>query len=176
MLPASLSPGLAVTAATGSAAAAFLQSLIHETRQVRETLVHGDYSPKNILLCGPRMVLLDHEVVHWGDPAFDLGFSLTHFLSKAHYLPAHHTAFAEAAHRYEQTYRQVLGPVAWQNGLSQRAVRHTLGCLLARAAGRSPLEYLDASQRARQRDAVVPLMQNLPQSIDALIDAFLARL
>jgi hypothetical protein len=60
--------------------------------------------------------------------------------------------------------------------LEARAVRHTLGCLLARVAGRSPLEYLDASQRAAQREAVLPLMQDPPRSIDALIDAFLKRL
>ena len=34
--------------------------------------------------------------------------------------------------------------------MEPRAVRHTLGCLLARVAGRSPLEYLDEPQRARQ--------------------------
>jgi hypothetical protein len=38
------------------------------------------------------------------------------------------------------------------------------------------LEYLDASQRSAQREAVLPLMQDPPRSIDALIDAFLTRL
>jgi len=42
-------------------------------------VVHGDFSPKNILVRNHGLVLLDHEVIHWGDPAFDLGFSLTHF-------------------------------------------------------------------------------------------------
>lgn len=171
-----LEPYYAFTAAKTPAAAAFLQELIRETRLVRDTLVHGDFSPKNILLQGPRMVLLDHEVVHWGDAAFDLGFSLTHLLSKAHALREQRDALAHAASRYWQTYRQVLGPLPWLDGLEARAVRHTLGCLLARVAGRSPLEYLDASQRAAQREAVLPLMQDPPRSIDALIDAFLKRL
>ncbi len=59
--------------------------------------MHGDYSPKNILIHKDRLVLLDHEVIHFGDPAFDLGFSMTHFLSKAHHLPAQRREFASAA-------------------------------------------------------------------------------
>ena len=43
-------------------------------------LVHGDYSPKNVLLHEDRLVLLDYEVIHFGDPAFDIGFSLAHLL------------------------------------------------------------------------------------------------
>jgi aminoglycoside phosphotransferase (APT) family kinase protein len=171
-----LEPYYAFTAAQAPAAAPFLHGLIRETRLRGDTLVHGDFSPKNILLQGPRMVLLDHEVVHWGDAAFDLGFSLTHLLSKAHYLRRQRDAFAHAARRYWQTYRAAIGQVPWLDGLEGRAVRHTLGCLLARVAGRSPLEYLDRAQRDVQREAVVPLMQDPPPSIDALIDAFLARL
>ena len=42
-------------------------------------LVHGDYSPKNALLQVGKLIILDFEVMHFGDPAFDLGFALTHF-------------------------------------------------------------------------------------------------
>ena len=41
---------------------------------------------------------------------------------------------------------------AWAADLETRAVRHTLACLLARVVGRSPLEYLDAAERSRQRE------------------------
>ena len=41
--------------------------------------------------------LLDHEVAHFGDPAFDLGFSLTHLLSKALHLEAYRPLFLAAA-------------------------------------------------------------------------------
>ena len=66
---------------------------------------HGDYSPKNVLIHEGRLVLLDHEVIHFGDPAFDLGFSLTHFLSKAHHLPALRREFAAAAGKYWRVLR-----------------------------------------------------------------------
>jgi aminoglycoside phosphotransferase (APT) family kinase protein len=157
-------------------AAPFLHGLIEETLARRDTLVHGDYSPKNVLVHGGRLVLLDHEVIHFGDPGFDLGFGLTHLLSKAHHLPAHRAAFAAAANAHWRRYRETIGEVPWAADLEPRAARHTLGCLLARVAGRSPLEYLDAEERARQRAAVLRLMAVPPPAIDELVERFVAGL
>jgi hypothetical protein len=67
-----------------------------------------------------------------------------------------------------------LGVVPWRGELEQRAVQHTLGCLLARVAGRSPLEYLDAEQRARQRAAVLALIARPPRMLDELVERFVA--
>src|SRR6266545_3632313 len=152
--------------------ARFYDALIGETRARRLTLVHGDYSPKNILVYQGRLVLLDHEVIHFGDPAFDLGFSLTHLLSKAHHVLGLRGAFAGAARRYWQVYLETLGDVEWRADLEPWVVRHTLGCLLARVAGRSPLEYLDTDARARQRAAVVELMRHPPETVGELIEQF----
>lgn len=168
-----LEPYYSYTAEQVPAAASFLHRLIAETRACRLTLVHGDYSPKNILVYRDKLILLDHEVIHFGDPAFDLGFSLTHLLSKAHHLPSHRGAFAGAAAQYWQVYRQTLGDLAWAAGLEARAVHHTLACLLARVAGRSALEYLDNEERARQCDAVLALLPNPPATIDGLIHQFM---
>ena len=146
----------------------FLQQLIAHTRQTRVTIVHGDYSPKNILVHKGRLVLLDHEVIHWGDSAFDVGFALTHFLSKAHHLPAFRAKFIEAAHRFIKGL-----PVGV---IVTIGARHTLACLLARVAGRSPLEYLDDQERARQRKIVVELMTAPPVTVRELIDRFAEKL
>jgi 5-methylthioribose kinase len=156
-------------------AADFLRALVEETRARRDTLVHGDYSPKNVLVREGRLVLLDHEVIHFGEPAFDLGFSLTHFLSKAHHLPGLRNDFADAARFYWATYREVVEELPWAADIEQRTVRHTLGCLLARVAGRSPLEYLDQSERARQREAVLALLQYPPESVPGLVVDFVGR-
>lgn len=157
-------------------AADFLQALIEETRACRDTLVHGDYSPKNILVREGTLVLLDHEVIHFGEPAFDLGFSLTHFLSKAHHLPEKRTAFVEAARHYWSVYREELGLLPWTRNLEERVVRHTLGCLLARVAGRSPLEYLDEEEVDRQRQAALTLVHDPPGDVPALVESFVGRL
>ncbi|MBI4325358.1 MAG: phosphotransferase [Chloroflexi bacterium] len=150
----------------------FLAALIDETLATRLTLVHGDFSPKNILVHQDRLVLLDHEVIHFGDPAFDLGFSLTHLLSKAHHLPTYQAAFLQAAHDYWETYRQASGEIARLPGLEARAARHTLACLLARVDGRSPLEYLSGAERNRQRAIVLSLIAHPPVLLPELFRAF----
>ena len=64
------------------AAADFLNTLAQETLLHKLSLVHGDFSPKNTLIYQGRLILLDYEVVHFGDPAFDAGFALTNALSQ----------------------------------------------------------------------------------------------
>lgn len=171
-----LEPYYRFAATRNPEAADFLLRLIDDTLATRLALVHGDYSPKNILVHQGRLVLLDHEVIHFGDPAFDLGFSLTHLLSKAHHLPAHREEFLRAAGSYWETYRQTADDVARLPGLEARAVRHTLGCLLARVDGRSPLEYLTEAERNRQRQIVLSLLQRPPERMPALFEAFGAAL
>lgn len=167
-----LEPYYAFSAQQTPTAAPFLHSLIRETLACRLSLVHGDYSPKNVLIHQDRLVLLDHEVIHFGDPAFDLGFSLTHFLSKAHHLPALRREFASAALEYWRVYVDVLGAPEWAADLEPRAVRHTLACLLARVVGRSPLEYLSPAERIRQRDVVLRFIPSVPATIADLISQF----
>jgi len=150
-------------------AAGFLTGLVAETRAHGSALVHGDFSPKNILVHHGRLCLLDHEVIHWGDPAFDVGFALTHFLGKGHHFAAWRSRFADAAHRFFATYREA---ARCGTQTERRAVRHTLGCLLARVAGRSPLEYLTVAQRERQRRSVLRLLPAPPETVPALIDRF----
>ncbi len=169
-----LEPYFGYAATQVPAAAGFLQRLIAETRACALTLVHGDFSPKNLLVHRGRLVLLDHEVIHWGDPTFDVGFVLTHFLSKANHRSAQRGAFAEAAQALWQTYRAEVGQLAASPDFEPRAARQTLGCLLARVAGRSPLEYLEAAERAAQRDAVLILADAPPTTIAKLISRFIA--
>jgi 5-methylthioribose kinase len=145
-------------------------------RRRRLTLVHGDYSPKNILVHGGRMTLLDHEVIHFGDPAFDLGFSLAHFLSKAHHMVSHRREFTAAALVHWEEYCEALGNPGWAADLEEHAVRNTLGCLLARVAGRSRLEYLSEVERDRQRDVVLGLMHKTPLAVTDLVSAFTRKL
>lgn len=171
-----LEPYYGYTAEQVPAASGFLHELIEETRSRRETLVHGDYSPKNILVREGRLVLLDHEVIHFGDPAFDLGFSLTHLLSKAHHLSRLRGEFVDAAKLYWSVYLRTVGGAKWAEDLESRAVRHTLGCLLARVAGRSPLEYLGEKERARQAEAVLALTSAPPTTVPNLIDGFVERI
>jgi aminoglycoside phosphotransferase (APT) family kinase protein len=108
----------------------------------RETLVHGDYSPKNILVHPGGLWVLDHEVAHWGDPVFDLAFMLNHLLVKAF-------IFADARYRdAAQAFLDAYGP---DPALEARTMYHVAVLMLARVDGKSPLAYLDEEQRARIR-------------------------
>jgi aminoglycoside phosphotransferase (APT) family kinase protein len=166
-----LEPYYLFTAEQVPEAATFVRALVDQTRSRRITLVHGDYSPKNILIHNDKLILLDHEVIHYGDPAFDVGFAMTHLLSKEHHLESHREKFKRAAGLFWATYRSSLPkfPVMSPEPI---AIQHTLACLLARVAGRSPLEYLDDAERKRQREVVVQLMQNPPATMNDLIEQF----
>jgi len=171
-----LEPYYRYTATQVPESAAFYDALLAETWATRLTLVHGDYSPKNVLVHQGRLILLDHEVIHYGDPAFDLGFGFTHLLSKAHHLPHLRREFAAATLACWHAYGEIAQTAPWFAALETRAVRHTLGCLLARVAGRSPLEYLASSERARQRAAVVALLHTPPPTMAKLVARFVAGL
>jgi aminoglycoside phosphotransferase (APT) family kinase protein len=107
-----------------------------------QTLVHGDYSPKNILVHQQGLWVLDHEVAHWGDPAFDLAFMLNHLLIKA---------FIFADGRYRDAARVFLDAYEPQPSLEARTMYHLAVLMLARVDGKSPLSYLDEDQRRRIR-------------------------
>lgn len=177
-----LEPYYQYTATQVAGATHFLAQLVQVTRERTYTLVHGDYSPKNTLVYQNRLVLLDYEVIHWGDPAFDLGFSLTHLLSKAHHLAPLRDQFAAAAQHYWRLYQATLqqnlaevGHEDWQADIALYAVRHTLACMLARVAGRSPLEYMTTQERERQSKVIVDLIHHPPATVEALIIEFVNR-
>jgi len=170
-----IEPYFQYTATQVPDAAPFLNCLIESTRSRRLALAHGDYSPKNVLVQAGRLVVLDYEVIHWGDPTFDLGFGLTHLLSKSHHVRRLRADFGRAASTFFHTYRVELGDVPWAESVERHAVRQSLGCLLARVVGRSPLEYLDDLERERQRAAVLALLPQPPDRVDDLVAAFLER-
>jgi aminoglycoside phosphotransferase (APT) family kinase protein len=111
-----------------------------------ETLVHGDYSPKNILVHAGGFWVLDHEVAHWGDPVFDLAFMLNHLTIKA---------FIFADSRYRDAGQVFLDAYGPPPELEARTMRHLAVLMLARVDGKSPLAYLTEEQRSRLRAAAI---------------------
>jgi aminoglycoside phosphotransferase (APT) family kinase protein len=119
----------------------------------RQCLVHGDFSPKNLLTDGPMVVVLDCEVAHWGDPRFDVAFCLSHLLLKTLCSAGCPERLAEAALAYLDAYALDGLPV-----LDDELARAT-GCLvLARVIGDSPVDYLHT---AELRDAAFRLGESL---------------
>ena len=165
-----LEPYFGYTAQRVPKAAHFLEGLCRDLEPIAVTLVHGDYSPKNVLVRQDgELTVVDFEVAHLGDPAFDVAFSLAHVLSKARHLPLVRSSLLDAARRYWATYDSGSRGAPWWAGVEHRAARLTIGCLLARVEGRSQLEYLATSEKAAQKAAVLTLLEDVPTTVPALI-------
>lgn len=145
------------TAARHPELAPHFASLVDECLHRRFSLVHGDFSPKNLLISSTGMMVIDWEVAHWGDPAFDAAFLTNHLLLKAFHRPADWRLFRHAACAFWQALLSHNLP-AW---LRPAAMRH-LGCLLlARIDGKSPAEYIKtAADRQRVRTAAISLIRH----------------
>jgi aminoglycoside phosphotransferase (APT) family kinase protein len=128
-----------------------LQRLVTSTATAGITLMHGDISPKNILIGPQGPIFLDAECACWGDPAFDLAFCANHLLLKCLWRPAHRAAYLQCFDALAATY---LAGVDWEPpaGLERRAAALLAGLLLARVDGKSPVEYLtEPAERERVR-------------------------
>jgi len=117
-------------------------------------LVHGDFSPKNILISRERLVLLDCEAAWFGDPAFDAAFLLNHLFLKALHLPARQVDYLRLALVCWSEYRAGLAG-RFDGNLSSRIGRLLLMLMLARIDGKSPVEYIvEERKKERVRDFV----------------------
>ena len=113
--------------------------------QAAEVVTHGDFTPKNFLVAGNNLILLDYEVVHIGWPEFDFASIANHLTLKMVHLPAHRPAL-------QATLQQFLGGHELHLPL--------LGALmLARVDGKSPAEYLREEDNPRIRDAAKRLLR-----------------
>jgi 5-methylthioribose kinase len=171
-----LEPYYLYTAKKTPAAAGFLQALAQDTLLHKHCLVHGDFSPKNTLIYRGKLILLDYEVFHFGEPAFDVGFALAHFLSKAHHSPKDRARLVSATILFVEVYRREIASLEWAGSLEPRLVRHALGCALARVAGKSPLEYLTPSEVVRQQAALLQLIANPPSSVEYMVAQFIQKI
>jgi aminoglycoside phosphotransferase (APT) family kinase protein len=116
-------------------------AVIENMLRDRQCLVHGDYSPKNLLADGSDVIILDCEVAHWGDPRFDIAFCLCHLLLKIVHSPSCSDEIARSADAYLAAYRA--------EGLAvlDAELSRATGCLiLARVIGDSPVDYLDSAE------------------------------
>ncbi len=136
-----IDPYLRATAHAHPDLADVLDELARRTAGTHLALVHGDVSPKNILVGPAGPVLLDAECAWYGDPAFDLAFCLNHLLLKCLAVPAGRAVLRESA---EGLVRAYLAEVTWEAvaDLEDRVTSLLPALLLARVDGKSPVEYL----------------------------------
>ena len=163
-----ISPFLLFTAGRHPDVAPRLKTLAADLGARRIALVHGDVSPKNILMGPEGPVFLDAECVTYGDPAFDLAFCLSHLLLKTIWLAPCRAAVMESFERLRDAY---VAAVAWEDprGLDRRAAALVGALLLARVDGKSPAPYLvDEAEKALVRRQAKALLGESNLDLDCL--------
>jgi aminoglycoside phosphotransferase (APT) family kinase protein len=131
------------------------------------TLVHGDVSPKNILIRPEGPVILDAECATMGDAAFDLAFCLNHLALKSVHLPAARPVLADTAARLWAAYRP---HVDWEDpdAIGARTAALLPALMLARVDGKSPVEYLSPAAQETVRAIARPMISDPPATVGDL--------
>ena len=140
----------------------------------RLCLIHGDFSPKNILIRENRMVVLDCEVAYFGDPTFDYAFMLSHLLLKALFVSKQRPNALRSVEAFRQSYHEgiALDP-AERKLFSFHAGRLLAMLLLARIDGKSPVEYLqDEKSKSFVREFGYAHLQHENPTAKKLVDAW----
>jgi 5-methylthioribose kinase len=147
-----------------------IKELAAKTFSAKIALVHGDVSPKNILIGRENPVFLDAETAWFGDPAFDLAFCLNHFLLKAAHLPQFARGYKDCFKSFAESY---LNQVNWESReeIEARITRLLPVLHLARIDGKSPVEYITDEEtknyvRSFARNLILSPKSRLSEIID----------
>jgi tRNA A-37 threonylcarbamoyl transferase component Bud32 len=167
-----IEPYFRVTAGANPDLADRIEQLAATTAGTHLAVVHGDVSPKNILLGPHGPVLLDAECGWFGDPAFDVAFCLNHLLLKAVVLPEHAVDLHRSARALLDQHRH---HIDWEpaDALTGRVAALLPLLALARVDGASPVEYLDPSQRRHVRTLARSLLRNPAPALDDILDTWM---
>ena len=171
-----LEPYIEATARVHSDLADQLFSISRDTLRQKHALVHGDISPKNILVGRDGPVILDAECAWYGETAFDLAFCLNHLLLKCLWVPARGDAYMSC---FESLASAYLSQVDWENAaeLEGRSARLLPALFLARIDGKSPVEYITLERdKNRVRAVARNLIATTPTKLAEIRDEWIKEL
>lgn len=162
-----LDPYLLETARRHPDLAATLRTLVVRTQTEKLALVHGDISPKNILVGSAGPVFLDAECACYCDPAFDVAFCLNHLLLKSVAIRNSSASFMDAFDTFVEAYFSI---VNWepQRDIESRVASLLPALALARISGKSPVEYLKPSECEMIIRIATALVSQPPTQLKAL--------
>jgi hypothetical protein len=127
----------------------FAMPVVRELMESNLTLVHGDFSPKNIMINFRKIYILDYEVAHYGHPSFDVAFFANHFVLKG----VKNKAWAEAyMGMLDFMLRIYFSKVRCISpAVMEKSVIKLLALLMiARVDGKSPVEYISSDEDKEQ--------------------------
>ncbi|MDH7795408.1 MULTISPECIES: phosphotransferase [unclassified Beijerinckia] len=167
-------PYLYATAMRHADLAETLRAIGRDILANKRALVHGDLSPKNILVGARSPILLDAECAWYGEPAFDIAFCLNHLYLKCVWVPAAGKNFVACADALTEAY---LGAITFEPAadIAQRIARILPGLMLARIDGKSPVEYItDENDKARVRRVARSLLHDEARTLTTIKTDFAA--
>jgi 5-methylthioribose kinase len=136
--------------------AAPIATCVAELLDDRSCLVHGDFTPKNVL-CHPAGIwVIDTEICHIGNPLLDLGSMSAHLLLKS---VKHRHDAPELMAGVRDGFFDPATVTATRARSDAALARHTGVILAVRVAGRSPVGYLDPVEQEMVRDMAVALLR-----------------
>lgn len=144
-----ISPYINFTVTKHPKIAEFAQKVSDEMMESRITLIHGDYSPKNIMVTEDGMKVLDYEVANYGHPAFDLAFLSNHFILKAVKFPERSGKYLDLLDYTVKRYFHALTCMDRQE-FEHSFIRTLALLMLARIDGKSPVEYLTEEKEKQE--------------------------
>lgn len=146
------------------------EEAVERCRTHAVSLVHGDWSPKNLLASGAGVMAIDFEVIHFGDPAFDTAFLLNHLLLKSFYSSKNSAKYFAAARLYWNTTKAAAPDSA---SLERGTLLHLPLLLLARVDGKSPAEYIrDPALKNSIRSFARSLIVDRPHFVEEVFQRF----
>ena len=144
-----------------------IRKLINELEGDKTTIVHGDFSPKNIMASmNDDIYILDFEVTHVGNPVFDLAFLIAHLVCKFFRAEDRLQAklLANTANIFIKEYEKL-------RVISPSVAKHAALIALARVEGKSPVNYLnDGAKEKLQRHTKKLLSSNDVISVEQLFE------
>jgi aminoglycoside phosphotransferase (APT) family kinase protein len=152
--------------------AGVLEDLVERTANTKVALVHGDVSPKNILVGPSGPVLLDAECAWYGDPGFDLAFCLCHMLLKCLWVPDAADGFLDCYGSLAAAYKD---GIDWEpaDAHERRTAVLLAAMVLARIDGKSPVEYLtDEKVKQRARSVACALLERSQLNLESIADVW----
>ena len=162
-----IEPYLVYTAIKHPLIAPQIKQMADRLYHAETALVHGDVSPKNIIFKGEQPIILDAECATMGDPCFDVGFCLNHFILKALYVSSCMPRYLRLCLSFWQAYRM---SISWEaaDDFEARLCQLLPLLILARVDGKSPVEYFNKTQQDEVRDLALALIADAPKTLSAL--------
>lgn len=141
---------------------------MEKCHQNRICLIHADSQPKNMLVNGDHFYLLDYELSTFGDPAFDVGNILAHYILVAIINYPLRERYFKAMNIFWREYqRHCSFPFLEQ--LQRNALQHFAPVIFGRTSSSIKISFIESKTRNVAEKVLLSLAEHPPQN---LLDVF----